>query len=158
MEKVYMTQNGYDKLKKELDDMKNVKRAEIEAAIGTARAFGDLKENAEYHAAREAQGLLEAKIRNVEDKLARTEIVDSSNISEDVVCFGAKIEVEDLDTGDIENYELVGAGEDDPLNDKILVTSPFAKAFLDHKVNDEVEVQAPKSILRFKILKIDYQS
>ena len=156
MEKVYMTQNGYDKLKNELDDMNNVKMPEIEEAIGTARAFGDLKENAEYHAAREAQGLLAAKIRDLEDKLARTEIVESTNIPTDTVGFGAKIEVEDLDTGDIENYELVGAGEDDPLNDKIMITSPFAMAFLDHKVNDEVEVQAPKATLRFKILKIEY--
>ena len=156
MEKVYMTKSGHDKLKKELDDFKNVKRPEIQEAIATAREFGDLKENAEYHAAREAQGLLEARIRDLEDKLARTEIVESANISEDVVCFGAKIEVEDLDTGDIEHYELVGAGDDDPLNDKILVTSPFAKAFLEHKIDDEVEVKVPKGVLRFKILKIDY--
>ena len=80
--------------------------------MSTAREFGDLKENAEYHAAREAQGLLEAKIRQLDDKLARTEIVDSSNIPTDAVHFGAKVEVIDMDTGDIENYELVGAGDD----------------------------------------------
>ncbi|MBC8555478.1 MAG: transcription elongation factor GreA [Candidatus Brocadiales bacterium] len=156
MEKVYMSKDGFDKLKKELDEMKMVKRAEIQEAIATARAFGDLKENAEYHAAREAQGLLEAKIRQLDDKLARTEIVDSSNIPTDAVHFGAKVEVKDLDTGDIENYELVGAGDDDPINDKILVSSPFAQAFLEHKVGDKVEVNAPAGILRFKILKIDY--
>ncbi len=98
MEKVYMSKEGYEKLKNELNTMKNEKRAEIEEAIGTARAHGDLKENAEYHAAREAQGLLEAKIRQLDDKLARTEIVDSSNIPTDAVHFGAKIEIEDLDT------------------------------------------------------------
>ena len=156
MEKVYMSKDGYDKLKKELDTMKNEKRGEIEEAIGTARAHGDLKENAEYHAAREAQGLLEAKIRQLEDKLARTEIVDSSNIPTDAVHFGAKVEIEDLDTGDIENYELVGAGDDDPINGKILVSSPFAQALLEHKVNEEVEVNAPAGILRYKILKIEY--
>lgn len=156
MEKVYMTKEGYEKLKKELDEMKNVKRAEIEQAIGTARAFGDLKENAEYHAAREAQGILEAKIRQLEDKLARTEIVDSSNIPTDAVHFGAKIQIEDLENGDIEDFELVGAGEDDPFNGKILVSSPFAQALLGHKVNEEVEVDAPAGILRYKILKIDY--
>ena len=156
MDKVYMSKDGYQRLTKELDDMKNVKRAEIQEAIATARAFGDLKENAEYHAAREAQGLLEAKIRQLDDKLARTEIVDSSNIPTDAIHFGAKVEVEDLDTGDIENYELVGAGDDDPMNNKILVSSPFAQALLEHKVGDEVEVNAPAGVLRFKILKIEY--
>ncbi len=156
MEKVYMSKDGYEKLKKELDTMKNEKRAEIQEAIATARAHGDLKENAEYHAAREAQGLLEAKIRQLDDKLARTEIVDSSNIPTDAIHFGAKIEIEDLDTGDIENYELVGAGDDDPINGKILVSSPFAQALLEHKVGDKVEVKAPVGILKYKILKIDY--
>jgi transcription elongation factor GreA len=156
MEKVYMSKDGFEKSKKELDEMKMVKRAEIQEAIATAREFGDLKENAEYHAAREAQGLLEAKIRQLDDKLARTEIVDSSGIPTDAVHFGAKVEVEDLDTGDIENYELVGAGDDDPINDKILVSSPFAQAFLEHKVGDEVEVNAPAGVLKFKILKIEY--
>jgi transcription elongation factor GreA len=156
MEKVYMSEDGYQRLTKELDEMKNSKRAEIQEAIATAREFGDLKENAEYHAAREAQGLLEAKIRQLEDKLARTEIVDSSNIPTDAIHFGAKVEVKDLDTGDIENYELVGAGDDDPMNDRILVSSPFAQALLEHKVGDEVEVNAPAGVLRFKILKIEY--
>ncbi len=156
MEKVYMSKDGFEKSKKELDEMKMVKRAEIQEAIATAREFGDLKENAEYHAAREAQGLLEARIRQLDDKLARTEIVDSSSIPTDAVHFGAKVEVEDLDTGDIENYELVGAGDDDPINDKILVSSPFAQAFLEHKVGDEVEVNAPAGVLKFKILKIEY--
>jgi transcription elongation factor GreA len=156
MEKVYMSKDGFERLKKELDGMKNEKRAEIQEAIATARAHGDLKENAEYHAAREAQGLLEAKIRQLDDKLARTEIVDSSNIPTDSVHFGAKVEVKDLDTGDIENYELVGAGDDDPINDKILVSSPFAQALLEHKVNDEVEINAPVGVLRYKILKIEY--
>ncbi|MDP6924029.1 MAG: transcription elongation factor GreA [Candidatus Scalindua sp.] len=156
MDKVYMSKDGYQRLTKELDDMKNVKRPEIQEAIATARAFGDLKENAEYHAAREAQGMLEAKIRQLDDKLARTEIVDSSNIPTDAVHFGAKVEVKDLDTGDIENYELVGAGDDDPMNDKILVSSPFAQAFLEHKVGNKVEVNAPAGVLRFEILKIEY--
>ncbi len=156
MEKVYMSKDGFQRLTNELDEMKNVKRADIQEAIATAREFGDLKENAEYHAAREAQGLLEAKIRQLEDKLARTEIVDLSNIPTDAIHFGAKVEVEDLDTGDIENYELVGAGDDDPMNDKILVSSPFAQALLEHKVGDKVEVNAPAGVLRFKILKIEY--
>lgn len=156
MDKVYMSKDGYERLRKELDEKKNVKRAEVQEAIATARAHGDLKENAEYHAAREAQGLLEAKIRQLEDKLARTEIVDSANIPTDAVHFGAKVEIEDLDTGDIENYEIVGAGDDDPINGKILVSSPFAQALLERKVNEEVEVHAPMGVLKYKILKIEY--
>lgn len=151
-----MTQNGYEKLKEELDNLKNVKRLEIQTEIGDARKFGDLSENAEYDAAREAQGLLEAKIRNLEDKLARTEIVDSSNIPNDAIHFGAKIKLRDIDSGDIEQYQLVGAGEDDPLNGKILATSPFAKALLGRKENEEIEVAVPVGKLRYKILKIDY--
>lgn len=156
MEKVYMTDKGYEKLKQELDELKNVKRPEIQAAIGEARAHGDLKENAEYHAAREAQGLLEAKIRELEDKLARTEIVDSSKIPTDAIYLGAKTELKDLDSGDIELFHFVGAGEDDPAKGKILVTSPFAKALLGHKVNEEVEVKVPMGTLRYKILNIEY--
>lgn len=156
MEKVYMTKNGYEKVKEELDELKDVKRPEIQNAIGEARAHGDLKENAEYHAAREAQGLLEAKIRELEDKLARTEIVDSSKIPKDAIYLGAKTELKDLDSGDIEFFHFVGAGEDDPVNGKILVTSPFAKPLLGKKVNEEVEVNVPMGTLRYKVLKIEY--
>ena len=156
MSRVPLTVQGEKTLIDEVADLKNVQRPKVIEAIAVAREHGDLKENAEYHAAREAQGLLEAKIRQLEDKLARTEIVDSSNIPTDAIHFGAKVEVEDLDTGDIENYELVGAGDDDPMNDRILVSSPFAQALLEHKVGDKVEVNAPAGVLRFKILKIEY--
>lgn len=156
MEKVYITKNGYEKLKEELDNLKNVKRPEIQAAIAEARAHGDLKENAEYHAARESQGLLEARIRELEDKLARTEMVDSSKIPKDAVYLGAKTALKDMGSGDIEHVQFVGAGEDDPVNGKILVTSPFAKALLGRKVNDEVEVKVPMGTLRYKILNIEY--
>lgn len=157
MEKVYMTQTGFDKMKSELDELKNVKRPEIQLAIGEARAHGDLKENAEYHAAREAQGLLEAKIRELDDKLARTEIVDSSKIPKDAIYLGAKTELEDRDSGDIEVFQFVGAGEDDPVNGKILVTSPFAKALLGKKIGDEVDVEVPMGTLKYKVLSIEYE-
>ena len=156
MEKIYMTKEGYDKLKEELDHLKNVKRPEILVAIKEAREHGDLKENAEYHAAREAQGLLEAKIREVEDRLARKEIVNSDKIPKDAIYLGAKVELLDLDLDDVEHYHLVGAGEDDPVSGKILATSPFARALLGRKVNEEVEVKVPAGIMRFKVLKIEY--
>ncbi|GJQ59257.1 MAG: transcription elongation factor GreA [Candidatus Scalindua sp.] len=156
MEKVYMVKDSYDKLKSELEYLKTDKRMEIQAAIGTARAHGDLRENAEYDAAREAQGLLEAKIRKLEDELARAEIVDSSKIPKDTICFGAKVELEDLETGDIENYQLVGAGDDDPMNGKILVSSPVAKALLGGKIDEILEVDVPVGKLRYKVLRIEY--
>ena len=156
MDKVYMTQENFDKLKEELDYLKNEKRPEIQEAIGTAREHGDLRENAEYHAAREEQGMLEAKIRDMDDKLARTEIVDSSKIPTDAIYLGAKTELKDLDTGDIEIYQFVGSGEEDPINGKILVTSPFAKPLLGKKVNEEVDVTVPMGTLRYKIMKIEY--
>ena len=157
MEKVYMTESGYEKFKDELYNLKNVKRPEIQEAIGVAREHGDLKENAEYHAAREEQGLLEAKIRDLDDKLARTEIVDSSKIPKDAIYLGAKTKLKDLDSGDIEELQFVGAGEDDPANGKILVTSPFAKSLLGRKVNEEVDVTVPMGTLRYKILEIEYE-
>ncbi|MCP5004185.1 MAG: transcription elongation factor GreA [Planctomycetes bacterium] len=151
-----MVQESYEKLKKELDYLKFEKRMEVQEAIGKARAHGDLRENAEYDAAREAQGFLEAKIRKLEDELARAEIVDSSKIPKDTICFGAKIELEDLENGDIENYQLVGAGDDDPMNGKILVSSPVAKALLGGKKDEVIEVDVPAGILRYKVLKIEY--
>lgn len=156
MEKVYTTKDGYEKLKKELDYLKNVKRPEIQAEIARARAHGDLRENAEYDAAREAQGLLEAKIREIEDKLARTEIVDSSKIPKDAIYLGAKTRLKDMSSGEMEYFHLVGAGEEDPLNGKILVTSPFAKALLGRKLNEEVEIKVPIGLLRYKIVDIEY--
>ena len=156
MERVYMVQENYEKLKKELDYLKTDKRIEVQEAIGKARAHGDLRENAEYDAAREAQGLLEAKIRKLEDDLARAEIVDSSKIPKDAICFGAKVELEDLETGEIENYQLVGAGDDDPMNGKILVSSPVAKALLGGKIDEELEVDVPMGKIRYKVLKIEY--
>lgn len=156
MERVYMTKNGYERLKEELEYLKNVKRPEIEAEIARARAHGDLRENAEYDAAREAQGLLEAKIREIEDKLGRTEIVDSSKTPKDAIYLGAKTKLKDIGSGEIEYFHLVGAGEDDPLNGKILVTSPFAKALLGRKLNEEVEIKVPIGVLRYKIVDIEY--
>ena len=156
MEKVYMSQSGFDKLKEDLDNLKNVKRPEIQQAIGRAREFGDLRENAEYSAAREAQGLLEARIRELDDKLARTEIVDSSKIPKDAIYLGAKIELQDLDDNATESFHLVGAGDEDPANGKISVTSPFAKGLLGHKVNEKVEVAVPMGTFRYKVLTIEY--
>jgi transcription elongation factor GreA len=155
-DRIPMTRAGYDKIKAELDELENVKMPEIEKRIGAARAEGDLRENAEYHGARESQGLLQAKINEVKSKLARAEIVDPARMPKDQVAFGATIKVKDLDFGDTEEFTLVGAGEEDYDAGKINVTSPLAQGLLGKKVGEKAEVQVPAGINRFEILEIRF--
>src|SRR5689334_13696056 len=112
-ERIPMSREGYDKKKAELDHMKNVKMIEITQRVATARELGDLSENAEYHAAREDQGLLQAKINELADRLSRAEIIDLSQLPKDIVVFGSRVKVLDSD-GDEETFELVGPGQDNP--------------------------------------------
>ena len=123
-ERVPMTRAGYNKLKAEIDELQNVQMPEIEKRIGAARAEGDLSENAEYHGARESQGLLQAKINMLKDKLARASIMDFAKVPKDQVAFGCTIVVKDLDFGDQEEFTLVGAGEEDYDTGRINVVSP----------------------------------
>ncbi len=152
-----MTRAGYDKIKAELDDLENVKMPEIENRIAAARAEGDLKENAEYHGARESQGLLQAKINQVKAKLASAEIVDPATMPKDQVVFGATVKLKDLEFGDTEEFTLVGAGEEDYDVGKINVTSPLAQGLLGKKVGEQAEVEVPAGINRFKILEIRFE-
>ncbi|MEO0530053.1 MAG: transcription elongation factor GreA, partial [Planctomycetota bacterium] len=117
-----MTRVGYDKLREELDELENVKMPEVTQRLADARAEGDLKENAEYHGARESQGMLQAKINLLKDKLSRAEIIDMSKLPKDEVVFGVRVKVKDLDFGDTEEFTLVGAGEEDFDEGKINVT------------------------------------
>src|SRR5258707_14147376 len=112
-DRIPMTREGYDKRKAELDQMKNVKMVEITKRVATARDLGDLSENAEYHAAREDQGMLQAKINELKDKLARASIIDKTNLPTDKVVFGSKVKVKDLDLDEEEVFILVGNGEED---------------------------------------------
>jgi transcription elongation factor GreA len=149
-----MTREGYEKLKAELDRLRNVEMVEITKRVAKARELGDLSENAEYHAAREDQGLLQAKINELSDRLARAVIVDVSNLPRDTVVFGSRVRVLDLDIDEEEVFELVGPGQDDPDRGRILSTSPIAQGLMGHKVGDVVEIQVPRGIIRFKILEI----
>ena len=155
-ERIPMTRTGYDKLKAELKIMREEKMPEIEKRIADARAEGDLKENAEYHGARESQGMLQAKINMLSQKLAQAEIVDTSKLPKDQVVFGATIVVKDLDFDDDEEFTLVGAGEEDYDSGRILVTSPLAQGLLGKKVGETAEVEVPAGTNHFKILEIRF--
>ncbi|MCA9213323.1 MAG: transcription elongation factor GreA [Planctomycetales bacterium] len=149
-----MTRAGYNKIKAEIDRMENEEMPIILKRLADARAEGDLKENAEYHGARESQGMLQAKISQLRGKLANSTIIDV--VASDEVAFGAKVTVLDLEYDDEEEFTLVGAGEEDYDNGKILITSPFGQGLLGKKVGDKVEIEAPVGTLKFEVLKIEY--
>jgi transcription elongation factor GreA len=152
-----MTRTGYDKLKAELDNLQNVEMPIITERIANARAEGDLSENAEYHGARESQGMLQAKINLLNDKLARATIVNTSQIAKDVVGFGCTVKVKDLDLDEDEEFTLVGGGEEDYASGKILITSPLAQGMVGKKIGDKVEIQVPMGTTRFQILEIRFE-
>ncbi len=154
--KEYMTKNGYDELQKELKKLKSVERVRASQAIARAREFGDLSENAEYDAAKEAQAQLEARICNIEDKLARAEVIDTSKLSGNKVVFGAKVFLADLDTDDEIYYTIVGEDEADIKQNKISLKSPIAKAIIGAEIGDEITVRVPRGTREFEILDIQF--
>lgn len=154
MDKIYLTQDGYDKLKKELELLKTTKRRKLSDEIGKARALGDISENAEYDAAKEAQGLNEKKIADIEQKLTSAQIIDESKMATDEVLIGATVDVQDIDTSEKETYTLVSETEADFANSRISVTSPVGKALLGHKKGDLVDISVPAGIVKYKILNI----
>lgn len=149
-----MTRNGYNKIKAEVDIYENETMPEITERIALARAEGDLKENAEYHGARESQGMLQAKINLLKDKLNRASIVDMSKLPKDEVVFGCRVKVKDLDFGDVEEFILVGAGEEDFDEGRINITSPLAQGLVGKKVGEKAEIEVPAGTNRFEILEI----
>jgi len=153
-DRIPMTREGYEKLKADLDRMQNVEMIEVTKRIAAARELGDLSENAEYHAAREDQGMLQARIDALKDKLSRAFLVERNNLNADAVVFGVRVKVKDLDCGDEEVFELVGAGDDDPDQNKILTSSPIGKGLLGKKRGDVAEIQVPMGTLRFEIMDI----
>ncbi len=154
MSEIPMTQAGYNKIKAEVEHLENEEMPKIEKRIAAARAEGDLSENAEYHGARESQGMLQAKINLLKDKLARASIVETSQLSKDQVGFGSKVVVKDLEFGDEETFILVGAGEEDYDNGRILITSPLAQGLIGKKPGDKVEIEVPAGTMKFEILEI----
>jgi transcription elongation factor GreA len=157
MERQPISREGYDKLREEIRLLEEVEMPKISQAIADARAEGDLRENAEYHAQREAQGMTQAKINQLKTKLANCYIIDRSTLPKGVVTFGSRVTVKDLSDGAIEQYEFVGPGEEDYAGDvmKILTTSPLATGMMNKKVGDLVEVTVPRGKLRYEITSID---
>lgn len=155
-ERVPITPEGYKKLQEELKRLKTVERPEIIKAIERARAFGDLSENAEYETAKDRQGFIEARIKELESKIARAEIIDPSKLSSrDRIIFGIRVTLEEIESGDKVTYQLVGPDESEPEKGLVSVTSPIGRALLGKRVDDEVRVQAPGGIREFVILKIE---
>jgi transcription elongation factor GreA len=150
------TREGYEKLKAELHHLEHVEMPRITKLVAEARAEGDLKENAEYHAQRENQGMLQAKINVLSAKLADAYVVDADTMPKDQAVFGSTVVLKDLDSGDEETYQLVGPGEEDYSGDvmKILCTSPLAKQLLTHKVGDKVDVSTPGGMVHYQVVEI----
>jgi transcription elongation factor GreA len=151
-----MTRSAYNRKKKEADRMDNDEIPLIAEKIGEARAEGDLKENAEYHAQREAMSHLQARIAKIRSDLANAIIVDPSTVPRDQVAFGATVTVKDLDYNDEEDFTLVGSGDEDYDIGKILITSPIGTGLLGKKIGETAEIDVPKGKLRFKIINIAY--
>jgi transcription elongation factor GreA len=154
IDSVPMTQEGYNKLKADLDHMQNVQMPELARRIAEARSEGDLSENAEYQGTRQEQGLLQARIDLLKDKLSRAYIVDPASLPQDTVVFGARVTIKDLDSGEQVTYELVGPGFEDYDQNKILTSSPRGQALLGKKVGDKVLINVPRGQLRYEILSI----
>jgi transcription elongation factor GreA len=149
-----MTREGYGRIREELERLKREDRVQIIKEIQVARSHGDISENAEYHAAREKQGWIEAKIRNLETKLASSEIVDVPKGPRERVAFGVKVRLEDLNSGEQKVYHVVGPHESDIEEGKISITSPLGRATLGKEPGDEVVVEAPGGTKEYEILEI----
>tara|TARA_B110000503_G_scaffold103741_1_gene154836 strand:- start:54 stop:542 length:489 start_codon:yes stop_codon:yes gene_type:complete len=156
MVKFPITQKGYEKLEQEIKYLKHTERPSVIEAIATAREFGDLSENAEYHAAREKQSFIEGRILDLESKFSRAEIIDSTKLSNDSVKFGATVKVIDDDSKEKYTYHLVGEYEADMKKRRISTQSPLAKALIGKSVGDIVEVSTPKGGKAYEILEISF--
>lgn len=153
--KLPMSQAAYDKLLADLDNLKKIDRPAIIEEIAVARAQGDLSENAEYHAAKEKQGMIEDRIRELEDKIARAEIMTADPSESPHIIFGARVTVRNMETGKSIEYELVGSDEIDPLQGKISSASPIGQSLIGRKKGDVVEARLPKGPIKLEIL--DYR-
>jgi transcription elongation factor GreA len=156
IERIPITKEGYEKLKADLDRMQHSEMIEIAKRIAAARELGDLSENAEYHAAREDQGMLQARIDALKDKLSRAYIVERNTQSTETAVFGARVKVKDLDGDEEETFELVGPGEEDYNNNKILVTSPIGQGLLGKKLGEIAEIKVPMGVVRYQIVEISF--
>ena len=158
MTKTPLTVSGAEKLRNELHRLKTIDRPAVIAAIAEARAHGDLSENAEYDAAKERQGFIEGRIQEVEGKLSNAQIIDPKLLDADGRCvFGATVEIEDQDSGDLFTYQIVGEDEADIKAGKLSVASPMSRALIGKYAGDVAQVQAPGGVREFEILDVRYE-
>ena len=156
VQRVLITPDGWRKLRDELHRLKTVERQEVIKLIEYARSLGDLSENAEYETAKQRQAFIEGRIQEIEDRLGRAEVIDPEKITaRDRVVFGLTVTVEDIDSGDIKKYKLVGEDESEPENGFISVTSPVGSALIGKRVDDEIQVRAPGGIKEFLVINIE---
>ena len=155
MERVPMTIEGFRTLEAELHRLKSEERPRIIQPISEARAHGDLSENAEYHAAKEQQGLNEARVADLEDRISRADVIDPSKLSGNTVKFGATVTLDDEDSGDKVKYKIVGDSEANVRDGKISIYSPIARALIGKSKGDSAEVTTPKGARSYEILKIE---
>ncbi len=153
-EEIILTQEGYDKIAAEYEELKSVKRGEVAARIKEAISYGDISENAEYDAAKNEQAELEERILYLENMLRKAKIVQDEDVKGDTVGIGLTVEVKDQDTGETETYSIVGATESDPFEGKITTESAVGKALVGHKKGDVVQVEIPDGVITYKIVKI----
>jgi transcription elongation factor GreA len=156
MEKIPMTAEGYQALDAELKRLKTVERPSVIQAISEAREHGDLSENAEYHAAKDRQSFIEGRLLELEDKIARAQIIDVSKLSGKQVKFGATVNLIEEDSGDKSKYKIVGEDESDVKAGKISITSPIARAMIGKEEGDVVEVMAPGGARSYEIVKVKF--
>ena len=153
-EDIYLTRSGYEKLMQELDVLRKVRRRELSKAISEARAHGDISENAEYDAAKDAQGLNEKKIAELESKLSRARIIENEKMSADEILIGARVVLKDLVSEEDLEYTLVSEEEADYSLNKISISSPVGNGLLGHKIGEIVEIKVPAGILKYKVIRI----
>lgn len=156
MDKFQITTQGYAKLKAEVEFLKNVERPTIIKQIAAARELGDLKENAEYHSAKDRQGFIEAQIADLEEKFLRSEVIDVSKLSGNKVQFGATVKLENLDNGQIVTYKIVSDFEANIDDGLISSISPVARALINKEIGNEVEIKTPGGVKNYEILEIKF--
>jgi transcription elongation factor GreA len=155
-EKVPITPRGMEKLRQELARLKE-QRPKISREIGVARDHGDLSENAEYHAAKDRQGMIEARIKDLEDKLARAEVIDPTKLDGPKVRFGATVTLQNLDTDEEVTYQIVGAEEANLDNGSISISAPLARALIGREAGDEVTVKLPAGTRKYEIVNVEFR-
>lgn len=157
MNKFQITKEGYLRLKAEIDNLKNIERPKVIKQIAEAREHGDLKENAEYHSAKDKQGFIEAQLGDLENKFLNCDIIDTSKLSGNKVQFGAVVELENSDNGNIVTYQIVSEFEANIDNGLISNNSPVAKAIIGKEAGEEVEIKTPGGIINYEILRISFK-